>query len=162
VPARPPAKANLEVTAMTAATAKGPASGLKRSSVFPRSEVALVAGWPSVSMSARRLYLPNRDIQSQLYIALGSPILRRVGAPYRDELESLRRENERLRAALWKRGSTYPKLALILVALDVVLAVVLRPWLNGANDSRFWTAVSALAGLGLTAAALAIGRRSLH
>jgi hypothetical protein len=88
--------------------------------------------------------------------------LPRVGAPYRDELESLRRENERLRAALSKRGSTYPKLALILVALDVVLAVVLRPWLNGANDSRFWTAVSALAGLGLAAAALAIGRRSLH
>ena len=50
----------------------------------------------------------------------------------------------------------------MLVALDVVLVVVLRPWLNGANDSRFWTAVSAVAGLGLAAAAMAIGRRSLH
>lgn len=79
--------------------------------------------------------------------------------PYRDELESLRAENERLRVELLKKRVAHPILALMLAGLDLVLVVVLRPWLNGASDGRFWAALTSVALLGLAAAAAALGRR---
>jgi hypothetical protein len=82
-----------------------------------------------------------------------------VAAPYRDELESLRRENERLRRELSSRRSSRPRLALLIVALDVALVLVLRPWLNGTNDRNFWTALFSVGLLGLAASLFAVGRR---
>jgi hypothetical protein len=82
-----------------------------------------------------------------------------VAAPYRDELESLRRDNERLRRELSSRHPSRPRLALLLVVLDVVLVLVLRPWLNGTNDGNFWTALSSVGLLGLAASLLAVGGR---
>jgi hypothetical protein len=82
-----------------------------------------------------------------------------VVAPYRDELESLRRENERLRAELARRPVSRPRLAALLVALDAVLVVALRPWLNGTSEVHFWTALSSVGLFGLAATAAAVGWR---
>jgi hypothetical protein len=87
------------------------------------------------------------------------PYLGHVVAPYRDELESLRRENERLRAELSREHGWHPRLAVIFIALDVVVVVALRPWLNGANDAHFWTAFFSAGVLGFAAVAAAMGWR---
>jgi hypothetical protein len=68
-------------------------------------------------------------------------------------------ENERLRAELSSKHSSHPRLALFLAALDVVLIVALRPWLNGMNDVHFWAALSSVAMLGVGATLAALGRR---
>jgi len=84
-----------------------------------------------------------------------------VPPPYRDENESLRCENERLRIELAKKRVPRPGVALVLGALDVVLVVVLRPWLNGTSDARFWAALGFIAAVGLLAVGAAVGRRRL-
>jgi hypothetical protein len=82
-----------------------------------------------------------------------------VSGPYRDELESLRAENDRLKVELSKKRVSHPFLAILLAALDLALVLVLRPWLNGASDGHFWAALASVALLGLGAAAAALGRR---
>jgi hypothetical protein len=84
-----------------------------------------------------------------------------VSAPYRNELDSLRAENERLRGELAKKRVSHPILALMLAGLDVALVVVLRPWLNGTSDGHFWAALTSVGLLGLAAAAAALGRRQI-
>ena len=80
-------------------------------------------------------------------------------APYRDELESLRAENERLRAELLRKHSGRPLLAITLASLDVVAIVLLRPWLNASSDASFWGALFfvVLLAIASTAAALVRG-----
>jgi hypothetical protein len=85
-----------------------------------------------------------------------------VHPPYRDENESLRCENERLRAELCelsKKRVSHPVVSLLLAGLDLALLVVLRPWLNGSSDARFWAALVCLGVLGIAATAAAVGRR---
>ncbi len=84
-----------------------------------------------------------------------------MGAPYRNETDTLRAENERLRAELAKRREPRPVLALAVAALDLALVVVLRPWLNGPSDGGFWAALGAVAVLAVVAAAFAVGRRRI-
>ncbi len=79
--------------------------------------------------------------------------------PYRSEIESLRAENERLKLELSKRRVAYPVLALVLVAVDLGLVVLLRPWLNGASDGAFWLSLGAVALGALAAVGAALGRR---
>jgi hypothetical protein len=78
-------------------------------------------------------------------------------SPYRDELESLRAENVRLRAELARRAEARPRLAIALVALDVASMYVVKPWLNGADDLRFWGALGIVVGIAIAAAACAVG-----
>lgn len=80
--------------------------------------------------------------------------------PYRDENASLRAEVERLRTELAKRRVAHGRVALLLVVLDFGAAMVLRPWLNGASDSKFWVALALIAGIALAAVASAVGFRS--
>ncbi len=62
--------------------------------------------------------------------------------PYRDENDTLRAENERLRAELTRtRERKFPKVTGGLIALLVVLAFALQPWLNAASDGRFAGAI---------------------
>jgi hypothetical protein len=74
---------------------------------------------------------------------------------YRDERASLVAENERLRAELARirgprrRAST----AVALLAADVAVVLLLRPWFNGSSDAEFWTA--AAVSLTVTVAAIA-------
>ncbi|MFO0669876.1 MAG: hypothetical protein U0235_09670 [Polyangiaceae bacterium] len=64
--------------------------------------------------------------------------------PYRDENESLRAENARLKTALAKyRRRRRPLLAVAAVAVDFGLVIALRPFLNG-DDLRFWLALGVL------------------
>ena len=84
-----------------------------------------------------------------------------MGAPYRNETDTLRAENERLRAELAKRREPRFVLALAVAALDLALVVVLRPWLNGPSDGGFWAALGAVAVLAVVAAAFAVGRRRI-
>jgi tRNA nucleotidyltransferase/poly(A) polymerase len=83
-----------------------------------------------------------------------------MGGPYRDENESLRAEVERLRAELAKRRVAHGRLAILLVLLDLGALLVLRPWLNGPSDEKFWAALAILAGIAVAAGASAIGFRS--
>jgi fermentation-respiration switch protein FrsA (DUF1100 family) len=80
-----------------------------------------------------------------------------MSSPYRDELESLRAENARLRAELARRGQSRPRVAVALVALDVASMFLLRPWLNGSDDLRFWAGLGIVLALGIAAAASALG-----
>jgi hypothetical protein len=98
-------------------------------------------------------------VGAALLVARVPYLLLAVHPPYRDENESLRKENERLRVELSKKRVSHPVLALMLAALDLVLLVMLRPWLNGASDARFWAALGSIAVLGLAAAGAALGRR---
>lgn len=68
---------------------------------------------------------------------------------YRDEKESLRAENERLRSALGKGPRRRPWVAVALGVCTVVAMFLLQPWLNGA-DARFWGAVAILGVLALS------------
>jgi hypothetical protein len=90
---------------------------------------------------------------------VGPPYLACVDGPYRNEIDSLRAENERLRAELSKTRVSRPILAITLAALDLGLAEALRPWLNGPSDAGFWAALGAVALLALVAAGAAVGRR---
>jgi hypothetical protein len=80
-----------------------------------------------------------------------------LASPYRDELETLRAENARLRRELAARRESRPLLALGLVALDVVAVLLVRPWLNGAADFPFWTSLGVVVGIAVAAAASAMG-----
>jgi hypothetical protein len=83
-------------------------------------------------------------------------------SPYRDELESLRAENARLRAELSRRRQARPALAFALVALDVGAVFVVKPWLNGADDARFWAGLGLVLALAIAAGASALGyKRSI-
>jgi len=79
--------------------------------------------------------------------------------PYRDEVESLRAENERLRAALRGRRRARVGLTGVLIALELVALFALQPLLNAASDARFWGAVAILVALGFAAALSAFGYR---
>jgi hypothetical protein len=83
--------------------------------------------------------------------------LTRVTSPFRDELETLRRENERLHAELARSRTARPVVALALAGADVGAAMVLRPWLNAGSDGRFWGALAILGAITLTAAWAAVG-----
>jgi VIT1/CCC1 family predicted Fe2+/Mn2+ transporter len=81
-----------------------------------------------------------------------------VKDPYRDELESLRAENERLRAELRRDRPARPFLAVGLASLDVAAIVLLRPWLNASSDASFWIASLLIVLLAIAATAAALGR----
>ncbi len=78
-------------------------------------------------------------------------------SPFRDELESLRRENERLRAELSQQRRPRPIVAFGLAGLDAAAAMALRPWLNADSDGRFWGALTILFAITLAAAWAAVG-----
>jgi hypothetical protein len=82
-----------------------------------------------------------------------------MGDPYRDENESLRAEIRRLQAELAKRKVAHGRLALLLVAVDFVAVMALRPWLNGPSDGKFWAALVVILGIAAAAAASAAGFR---
>jgi len=82
-----------------------------------------------------------------------------VTSPFRDELESLRRENEQLRAELSRQRRPRPAIAFALAAADVGAAMALRPWLNAGSDGRFWGALGILGAITFTAAWAAVGHR---
>jgi hypothetical protein len=82
-----------------------------------------------------------------------------VADPYRDENESLRAENMRLRAQLGSQRVTQGKLALLLVVVDFVAIVALRPWLNGTSDIKFWSSLLVVFGVAIAAVASARGFR---
>jgi hypothetical protein len=82
-----------------------------------------------------------------------------VSGPYRDENESLRAEVARLRAQAGSRRVPQWKLALLLVAVDFVAIIALRPWLNGTSDLKLWTGVIIVVGIGVGAVASARGFR---
>ncbi len=84
-------------------------------------------------------------------------IFAQMTSPYRDELESLRAENARLRAELSARRVGRPGLALALMALDIGSIFALKPWLNGGDDLRFWAGLVAVVGIAIAAAASALG-----
>ncbi len=78
-----------------------------------------------------------------------------MSAPYRNENESLRAENERLRGELGSRARVRILPAAALVILDGVAFVFLRPWLNEGSDAKFWSAIAVLvviAGLAVASA----------
>jgi hypothetical protein len=66
---------------------------------------------------------------------------------YRDEKDSLRAENERLRVALEGKRPRRPWVAMGLALIAVAALVLLLPWLNG-TDERFWGALAILGVLG--------------
>ncbi len=78
-------------------------------------------------------------------------------SPFRDELETLRRDNERLRAELSRTRRSRPVVAFTLAGADVVAAMMLRPWLNAGSDGRFWGALAILGAITLTAGWAAVG-----
>jgi len=89
-----------------------------------------------------------------LDFAPASLTLARVTSPFRDEVESLRRENERLRAELARTrhpSAGRTAVAFALIGVDVLTAMVLRPWLNAGSDARFWGALVILGAITLAA-----------
>jgi hypothetical protein len=80
-----------------------------------------------------------------------------MSSPYRDELESLRADNARLREELARQRQVRPRIAMALVALDIASIFLVKPWLNGADDLRFWAGLAIVFGLAITAAASALG-----
>lgn len=83
-----------------------------------------------------------------------------MGSPYRDENESLRAEIARLRDELARRRVSHGRLALFLAVLDFGAILALRPWLNGTDDAKFWLGLLVVVGIGVAAAASALGVRS--
>jgi hypothetical protein len=83
-----------------------------------------------------------------------------VSAPYRNENDSLRAENERLRGELGSRARTRVLPAVALVAADGVAFIFLRPWLNEGSDAKFWSAVAVLMVIAVAAIASAFGFKS--
>lgn len=78
-----------------------------------------------------------------------------MSAPYRDENESLRAENERLRDELGSGRRVRVLPAVALLAVDGAAFVFLRPWLNEGSDVKFWSAIAVLvviAGLAVASA----------
>ena len=115
--------------------------------------------WPPV---ARLLRQPMRSRPSSVRVLdahRGSPYLDRVTSPYRDENDSLRAEVARLRAALAKRRSANGGVALLLVGVDFLAALALRPWLNGASDMKFWMGLAVVVGIAFAAIVNAVGIR---
>jgi hypothetical protein len=82
-----------------------------------------------------------------------------VTSPFRDEVETLRRENERLRALLSQVRRSRPVFALALAGADIAGAIALRPWLNDGSDARFWAALGLLGAVTVAAAWAALGYR---
>ena len=85
-----------------------------------------------------------------------------MSSPFRDEVETLRRENEALRAQLSHitgQRSRAPRagVAFGLLAADVVAAELLRPWLNAASDATFWGALGLLGAITFAAGWAAVG-----
>ncbi len=78
-------------------------------------------------------------------------------SPYRDEVETLRAENARLKRALAARSRARPLVALGLVALDLGVTMLVRPWLNGGADGPFWASLALVVALAVAAAATALG-----
>lgn len=66
--------------------------------------------------------------------------------PYRGDRASLVAENERLRRELVRARRRRHRIWPVAAGLGVHLALrpLLDPWLNGASDARFWTAVTLL------------------
>jgi hypothetical protein len=81
------------------------------------------------------------------------------GGGYRDETASLVAENARLRAELAHIRHPRRRLgaAAAVVGLDVVTALTLRPWFNGASDAKFWAACGLVGLLALVAGVFAFG-----
>ena len=50
-------------------------------------------------------------------------------------------------------------LALLLVVVDFVAIIALRPWLNGSSDVKLWTGLMIVVGVALAAVASAHGFR---
>lgn len=82
-----------------------------------------------------------------------------MGSPYRNEIETLRAENERLQRELSARRVTHGKLAVLLVVVEAIALVVLMPWLNARSDAKFWGALAILLGIAAAAAISAFGNR---
>ncbi len=82
--------------------------------------------------------------------------------PYRDEFESLRRENARLRASLHARREPRVGVAVLLAAADLGAILLMRPWLNGGGDMKFWSALIVVLALAIAAAASAFGYKPRH
>ena len=81
-------------------------------------------------------------------------------APYRDENDTLRAENARLRAKLGKRSGASRSVTASLLVLLFGAIVLLRPWLNGESDAKFWGAFAILGGIaGVAALSALFGRR---
>ncbi len=80
-----------------------------------------------------------------------------VQSPFRDELETLRRENERLRAELSAYRRPQPMVGFAIAGVDIVAALLLRPWLNGSSDVLFWGALVILAAITFTAGLATVG-----
>ena len=78
-------------------------------------------------------------------------------SPFRDELETLRRENERLRAELSAYRRPKPALGFAIAGVDIVAALLLRPWLNGNSDLLFWCALAILGAITFTAGLATVG-----
>ena len=75
---------------------------------------------------------------------------------YRDEKDSLRAENERLRSQLEERRKRRPPwLAIALAVCAVIAFFLLQSWLNG-SDARFWAALGIVGVLGIGAAFTAL------
>jgi hypothetical protein len=80
--------------------------------------------------------------------------------PYRDENETLRAENARLRSQLDKRRGAHRLLSITLLALDFAAVIALRPWLNGESDAKFWCGLVIIGGIAVAAVVTGIvGRR---
>ena len=88
-----------------------------------------------------------------------SPYVRCVTSPYRDENESLRAEVTRLREELAKHRSANGRSAVLLVGVDFLAVLALRPWLNGASDMKFWMGLTVVVGIALAAIVNAVGVR---
>jgi hypothetical protein len=83
--------------------------------------------------------------------------LPRVTSPFRDELETLLRENESLRSQLARPRVARPVRGFTLIGVDIAAAMLLRPWLNAGSDARFWGALAILAAITLAAGWAALG-----
>lgn len=83
-----------------------------------------------------------------------------MSAPYRNENDSLRAENERLRGELGSRARTRVLPAVALVVVDAIAFIFLRPWLNEGSDAKFWSAIALLVVIAVAAIACAFGFKS--
>ena len=74
-----------------------------------------------------------------------------MSGPFRDENDTLRAENARLRARLAKRNGTRRGITWLLTVSIFGAVVLLRPWLNGESDAKFWGALVIVGGIALAA-----------